>query len=78
MTTAPLTVNLPKNEIDFLKNYAQKHNLSISQLIDRWVKSLKEKPNIPIHPDIEKLTGIIPSDLDYRAVYYDGMMEKHK
>jgi len=80
MTTSRLTVNLPKSEIDFLKNYARTNKISVSNLIDRWIKILKSKSKLksPIHPDIEKFTGIIPADIDVDKAITEYIMTKHR
>lgn len=64
MPTTRLTIDLPESEIDFLKKYAKKNKTSVSELIDRWVKSLKTKSKTIIHPEVKKFSGIIPDDID--------------
>jgi hypothetical protein len=76
MPTSRLSVTLPESEIDFLKQYAKKEKTTIPGLIDRWIKSLKNKADI--HPDIKKFTGIIPADVDVDKAITDYVMEKHK
>jgi len=78
MTTSRLTINLPKSEIDFLKKYARMNKISVSNLIDRWIKILKAKSKPTIHPDIEKLTGIIPPDIDVDEAITEYIMAKHR
>ena len=78
MTTSRLTISLPKSEIDFLKKYARMNKISVSNLIDRWIKILKEKSKPPIHPDIEKFTGIIPADIDVDKAIAEYIMTKHR
>jgi hypothetical protein len=78
MTTTRLTINLPKSEIDFLKKYARMNNISVSNLIDRWIKILKAKSTPAIHPDIEKFTGIIPADIDVDKAITEYIMTKHR
>lgn len=76
MPASRLTVDLPASEIDFLKQYARKNRTTVSDLIDRWIKSLQVKASI--HPDIKKFTGIIPKDIDVDKAITDYIMEKHK
>jgi hypothetical protein len=78
MTTSRLTVSLPKSEIEFLKKYAKMNKISVSNLIDRWIKILKAKSKTAIHPDIEKFTGIIPADIDVDQAITEYIMEKHR
>jgi hypothetical protein len=78
MTTSRLTVSLPKSEIDFLKKYARMNKISVSNLIDRWIKILKAKSKPTIHPDIEKFTGIIPADIYVDKAITEYIMAKHR
>ncbi len=42
MKTAQLTVKLPKTEITFLERYAQRHQVSIAELFDTYIKQLHQ------------------------------------
>ncbi|MEZ4527005.1 MAG: DUF6364 family protein [Desulfobacterales bacterium] len=77
MNTDSLTIQLPVNEIEFLRQYAEKHRITISELIDRYVKYLKKYQGIEIHPDIAKITGIVPENIDAREMFHQYSMEKH-
>src|SRR3954462_4175960 len=41
METAKLTVRLPKTDLDFAKEYAQAHRITVTELIDRYLRSLR-------------------------------------
>jgi len=77
MNTDSLTIQLPVNEIEFLRQYAEKHRITISELIDRYAKYLKASQQFQIHPDIAKFTGIIPKNIDVREMFHQYSMEKH-
>ena len=80
MPTSRLTISLPESEIDYIKTYAKKNRISVSQLVDRWIKSLKAAPKekTALHPDIKKFTGIIPRSIEADEVYADYVMDKHQ
>ncbi len=77
MSTSQLSVKLPESQIDFLKDYAKQNHVSVSQLVERWIQSLKSKPKPEIHPDIKKYTGIIPPDINAKEAYAEYIMKKH-
>jgi len=77
MNTLELTIQLPENEIKFLKKYAEYQGLTISELINRYIKSLKLSQNAQIHPDIKKITGIIPQHIDIQKEYAKYSTDKH-
>ncbi len=78
MTTRKLTIRLPEEEIEFAKNYASKHGITLTELIDRYLKQLRRRPEGGIHPDILRFSGIIPADIDACAEYHEAMEEKHQ
>ncbi len=36
------------------------------------------RPNAEIHPDVLKIGGLVPPDVDARAEYRDHLMKKHQ
>ncbi len=78
MATRILTMRLPEEEIDFAKRYASRHGLTMTQLIDRYLKELQRRPNGSLNPDIVRFSGIIPEDNGTREDYFTAMEEKHK
>jgi hypothetical protein len=78
MGTRKLTIRLPEEEIDFAKEYAARHGMTMTQLIDRYLKVLQRCPEGKLHPDIVRFSGIIPENIDARDAYYAGLEEKHK
>ncbi len=78
MPTRKLTVRLQEDEIDFAKQYAARHGLTMTQLIDRYFKSLKHPPEELLSADIIHFSGIIPENEGTRSDYYSALEEKHK
>lgn len=77
METLKLTVRLPKRDIEFAKRYAQAHRITVTELIDRYLRSLQAGSD-PIHQEVEKISGLIPSDVDARAEYRAHVLRKHR
>ncbi len=78
METAELTVQLPKSEIAFIEQYAAQHGLTVAELINRYIQHLQLLEKYPIHPEIEKISGVIPDAPDAETDYYEGMLVKHQ
>lgn len=77
METAKLTVRLPKKDLEFAKKYAQEHQITVTELIDRYLRRLQgEQPPI-IHPEVERMSGILPPDVDAMDLFYQAVIEKH-
>lgn len=77
METAKLTVRLPKKDLEFAKKYAQEHQITVTELIDRYLRRLQGEQPPMIHPEVERISGIVPADVDAKAVYYQHLIEKH-
>ena len=78
MSTRKLTVRLPEENIAFAKDYAARHGITLTELIDSYLKRLRRSPQGELHPDILRFSGIIPSDAEARQEYRDAMEEKHR
>lgn len=66
METVKLTVRLPKDDLDFAKQYAQAHRITVTELIERYLRFLKGGAGA-IHPEVEKISGLIPAAVDVKA-----------
>lgn len=77
-----LTLSLNKNVIENAKVYAKKNKISLSKLIESYLRSISENKtnNIEITPLVESLIGVIelPSKDDLREDYTDYLIEKYK
>jgi hypothetical protein len=78
METAKLTVRLPKKDLEFAKRYAQEHRITVTELIDRYLQRLQAGQIASIHPEVEKISGLVPSEVDAEALYHEYLMTKHR
>ena len=78
MATRELTVHLPKDDIDFAERYAETHRMTVDELIDRYLRRLRTGTKAPIHPDVERISGLVPPDIDAEALYREHLLDKHK
>jgi hypothetical protein len=77
MDTVKLTVRLPKVDLEFAKEYAQAHRLTVTELIDRYLRSLRGGSGA-IHPEVEKISGLISPQIDARAEFREHAERKHR
>ncbi len=77
METSKLTVRLPKSDLDFAKQYAQAHRITVTELIDRYLRSLQGGTGA-IHPEVERISGLIPAGVDARAEYREHLLAKYR
>lgn len=78
METNKLTVRLPASEIRFIKDFAKRHGMTVTELIRRYFTRLQTPHQNAIHPEIAKLTGNIPSSIDAIAEHQRHLYDKHR
>ena len=81
MRNSKLTLKLNSLVIARAKKYANKHNTSLSRMIESYLKSVtgSESSGIEITPLVKSLSGVIdlPPDYDYRKDIFEQLEKKH-
>ncbi len=75
-----LTLKLKNNIIEKAKLYAKKQNISLSRLIENYLKTVtkNEGNNINISSLVKSLTGVIKlDDTNYKEKYTDYLSKKY-
>ncbi|WP_224746725.1 DUF6364 family protein [Pelovirga terrestris] len=78
MPARKLTIRLPEEEIEFAKEYALRNGISVTEMIDRYLKNLRKQTRAELHPDIQRFSGIISSNIDAEIAYHEALEEKHR
>lgn len=81
-----LTLKLDKSVIEKAKEYASSQNVSLSRIVESYLKSLtiqkdqSDEHDIQISPYVKSISsGVsIPADLDYKTEYSRYLTEKYK
>jgi hypothetical protein len=76
MDTIKLTVRLPKSDLEFAKRYARAHRITVTELIDRYLRTLRRGSG-GVHPEVEKISGLIPPTVDVKVEYRRHTVDKH-
>lgn len=74
--TAKLTIRLPRENLDFAKTFARAHGVSVTEVIDRYLRSLRCQAGKP-SPEVLRITGLIPDGVDGLDEYHRYLHEKH-
>jgi hypothetical protein len=75
--TTKLTIRLPRRDVEFVKNYASAHGLTVTEVIDRHLRRMRELEQYSPSPALDAITGLIPSDVDAREEYRRHLKQKH-
>ena len=78
-----LTLRLNKRVIDRAKNYANKHNVSLSKMIESYLDSVTKESvsdSAEITPLVRSLSGVIQLDkeYDFKKDYANFLSKKYK
>jgi len=74
-----LTLRLDESVIASAKIYAAQNKISLSKLVETYLRSLVDPKNVEITPLVKSLSGVVelPSDLDIRDEYTNYLIEKY-
>ena len=76
--TTKLTIRLPVQDVLFAKRYAREHGISVTEVIDRYLRQLRELENYSPSPALEAFSGILPPDIDAEREFREHQMQKHR
>jgi len=78
-TKRKLTVRLAEDNLEFVKRYAADHGLTVTDVLDRYLTRLRKGgEDRSLHPGVEAISGLVPTDVDARALYHEHLLEKHR
>lgn len=72
-----LTLRLNKRLIEQAKEYAARHNISVSELVETFFLRLEDADEKGHTQLVRQLTGILPEEVDVETEYADHLMEKY-
>ena len=75
--TAKLTIRLPKAHIEAAKEYARAHGITLTELVDRQLRSLDQSGGY-LSEAVQEISGLLPKGLDARAAYDAYRAEKYR
>lgn len=81
--TRKLTLTIEENIIDVAKEYAHKNGISLSGLIEGYLKLITHQTELKdsdLSPKVKKLLGSVKmtKGLDYKAQLSDALIQKYK
>jgi len=76
MDTSRLTLRLPVKDLEFAREYARRHRLTLAELFDRYLQGLRFEEEAEIHPEVTRISGLVPAEAE--AEYRDHLLAKHR
>jgi hypothetical protein len=78
MKATEVTVQLPREEAEFLETYAKEHATSVTEIFTRYARRLQSATRRTPHPENVKFSGSVPAEVDAREDYRKHIIEKHR
>lgn len=78
MNSTEVTVQLPREEAEFLETYAKEHATSVGEIFTRFARRLQSTAQPAPHQENVKFSGAVPSDVDAREAYRQHVVDKHR
>jgi hypothetical protein len=75
--TAKVTIRLPRRDVEFAKAYAKAHGLTVTEVIDRYLRRMRAREQQALSPELDAITGLIPNDVDAEDAYRSHIIDKH-
>ena len=76
-TTTKLTLRLPEEDVAYVKAFARKHGLTVTEVIDRYLRRMRRLDQRVPSPEIARLRGLVPREIDVKNEYQQYLVEKH-
>lgn len=75
--TTKLTIRLPRRDIEFAKAYAKAHGLTVTEVIDRYLRHMRSLEKYSPDPALDAITGLVPADVDAAEEFRRHAIDKH-
>lgn len=72
-----LTIRLPRRHVEFAKAYAKSHGLTVTEVIDRYLRFMHSLEKRPLAPELEAIVGLVPPDVDAEGEYREHAGRRH-
>jgi len=84
MNDARLTIRLPQAKLDFVRGYAKRDGVTVTDLVLNYFSDLERKAAVasrrhypPLSPATAAIVGIVKLDGDAEEVYHQHLVEKY-
>ncbi len=76
--TTKLTIRIPVQDAVFAKKYAREHGITVTEVIDRYLRQMRELENYRPSTALEAVTGLLPPEINAEKEFRDHRMQKHQ
>ena len=74
--TTKLTIRVPRDHLQAAKAYARRHGVTLTEVIDRYLRALQGSTAQPSQ-EVAEITGLVPANIDGTKEYRDHLVARH-
>ena len=78
MNSTEMTIQMPREEAEFLETYAKEHATSVAEIFARYARRLQSTTRRAPHAENVKFSGAVPADVDAREAYRKHVVDKNR
>jgi hypothetical protein len=78
MNATDVTVQMPREDAEFLETYAKEHATTVAEIFTRYARRLQSATRRAPHPENVKFSGSVPAEIDARAAFHKHIVDKHR
>jgi hypothetical protein len=75
--TTKLTIRLPRRHVEFAKAYARAHGVTVTEVIDRYLRRMQALEQQTPSAELSAITGLVPADINVDAEWRRHVVQKH-
>jgi hypothetical protein len=78
MDSTKLTIRLPRQDVEFAKAYAKAHGLTVTEVVDRYLRRMRALEEQAPSPELDFITGLVSSDINAEDEHRRHLEKKYK
>ncbi|MEX0731184.1 MAG: DUF6364 family protein [Aquisalimonadaceae bacterium] len=76
--TTKLIIRLPRKDVEFAKSYAKAHGLTVTEVIDRYLKRMRALEEQTPSPELDFIPGLVPAEICAEDEHRRHLENKHR
>jgi len=73
-----LTIRLQSSIVAFAKQYARDHGITVTEVIDRFLRQMRDLQGYSASARLKPFTGLIPDNIDAEPEFRKHSLRKHQ
>jgi hypothetical protein len=76
--TTKLTIRLPRQDVEFVRRYANAHGLTVTEVIDRYLRRMRALEEQVPSPELDFISGLVPEYVEAADEHQRHIEYRHR